>query len=667
MRWHSLGLLLAAVLAVALVAHGAGATTGVSITSFTDPALSSPYPIAAGPDGALWFGNAANGTIGRITTTGTVSTFSTPGNYGATGIAVGSDGALWTASGSVIGRITTGGAMTIFSDPSFAGLANIAAGPDGALWFTYWGTNPYEPPFQHFIGRITTAGALTIFTDPGISFPGGIVAGPDGALWFTEQGGDQIGRITTDGDITEYPLPTTGSGPADITSGPDGALWFTESGFHGHRIAKITTDGDITEFPELPVGETPIDQIEDGYRPMGIVAGPDGALWFTEGSPYIDVNPGKIGRITTAGEVTSYSDPSIDVPTGITTGPDGAVWFTSYGNNRIGRIAIVPPSGCNAAGRVHGDQHFRLLTGRRNVAVHVEADAVCGLDPGEPWRRSAPGEGQGHRRRRRAADRREASRRPRSGGGVACDLHGCGRCRDRRKLERHAVHRGAPRRRQGQPSRHRPGAVRQLRHRDAERVPGRRPRSPHHAMTRTSTAVLAMVAAAAVLAAGAAGGGTTRDFGDAARDAGGGPDIRRVTIADSGGIVTFTITVTGMKAAPAAGVAEAAFQASLDTNRDGKPDYRLVAGVNAGGRYANVVDVAKRRPVPPSWALDYVRRGDTHTFMVGSSDLGGAKSFDIGVSTATWTPAARAPTPTSTPTRPLVCTGSYRPAAEPAA
>ena len=113
-------------------------------------------------------------------------------------------------------------------------------------------------------------------------------------------------------------------------------------------------------------------------------------------------------------------------------------------------------------------------------------------------------------------------------------------------------------------------------------------------MTRTSTSVLAMVAAAAVLTAGAAGRGTTRDFGDAAGDAGGGPDIRRVTIADSGGTVTFTITVTGMKAAPAAGVAEAAFQASLDTNRDGKPDYRLVAGVNASGRYANVVDVAKR-------------------------------------------------------------------------
>ena len=35
------------------------------------------------------------------------------------------------------------------------------------------------------------------------SLPGGIVAGPDGALWFYETGSNRIGRITTDGQITE--------------------------------------------------------------------------------------------------------------------------------------------------------------------------------------------------------------------------------------------------------------------------------------------------------------------------------------------------------------------------------------------------------------------------------------------------------------------------------
>src|SRR5215203_2454606 len=60
------------------------------------------------------------------------------------------------------------------------------------------------------------------------SRPAGITTGPDGALWFTERGGDKIGRITTAGVITEFPLPTAGS-PRGITTGPDGALWFTEA------------------------------------------------------------------------------------------------------------------------------------------------------------------------------------------------------------------------------------------------------------------------------------------------------------------------------------------------------------------------------------------------------------------------------------------------------
>lgn len=56
--------------------------------------------------------------------------------------------------------------------------------------------------------------------------PGSITAGPDGNLWFTE--GEQIGRITPGGTITQYPLPTPSSFVSGITWGSDGTLWFTE-------------------------------------------------------------------------------------------------------------------------------------------------------------------------------------------------------------------------------------------------------------------------------------------------------------------------------------------------------------------------------------------------------------------------------------------------------
>ena len=62
-----------------------------------------------------------------------------------------------------------------------------------------------------------------------VSEPQGITAGPDGNLWFTEFLGNKIGRITTAGVITEFPIPMPFSGPHDITTGPDGNMWFTES------------------------------------------------------------------------------------------------------------------------------------------------------------------------------------------------------------------------------------------------------------------------------------------------------------------------------------------------------------------------------------------------------------------------------------------------------
>ena len=44
------------------------------------------------------------------------------------------------------------------------------------------------------------------------SGPYGITVGPDGALWFTENAGNRIGRISTNGEITEYIVPTSDAG-----------------------------------------------------------------------------------------------------------------------------------------------------------------------------------------------------------------------------------------------------------------------------------------------------------------------------------------------------------------------------------------------------------------------------------------------------------------------
>ena len=208
----------------------------------------------------------------------------------------------------------------------------IASGPDGALWFTA----------GYVIGRITTAGGLSYYPVP-FQPQGAIAGGPDNALWFTGSDGSvgSIGRITPAGDLTQYPTLAMNSFPQAITAGPDGAMWFTESG--ANNIGRITTAGVVQEYP-IP---TP------GSYPIGIAAGPDGALWFTES------NGNRIGRITTTGVIQEFALGSgLTSPNWITKGPDGALWFTelSLPADRIGRITtagvvtsfILSPEGASA-------------------------------------------------------------------------------------------------------------------------------------------------------------------------------------------------------------------------------------------------------------------------------------------------------------------------------
>ena len=205
----------------------------------------------------------------------------------------------------------------------FAVPWGIAAGPDGAVWFAESQGNK--------IGRMTPNGQLTEYplpVDPNLPSyqPENIVTGPDGNLWFTVngQGGPgEIGRVTQAGVFTMYTPPTSYAGPYAITVGPDNAVWFTEDGNKIGRIDPAT--GALREF-EIPTPRA---------IPNGIVAGPDGNIWFTE------ANAGKIGRLSLHGRgmITEFAVPSPGSgPSGIVAGPDGNLWFTEFNTGRIARM-----------------------------------------------------------------------------------------------------------------------------------------------------------------------------------------------------------------------------------------------------------------------------------------------------------------------------------------
>jgi virginiamycin B lyase len=203
-------------------------TTSGAVSHFTPPtADSAPTNIVAGPDGALWFTEAQAGKIARLTTGGAFTEFQT-GAFptSLSGLAVGADGALWysDADVSTIGRLTTAGSFSQFPVPFSSGDAApsfIAPGPQNDLWFVNSSTTAGP------LNQITTSGIDNAFLAKQIA-PSSFVVGPDGVEWFTDFGTNSIGRVTEDGQVTEFPLPTANADPQQIVVGPDGNLWFTE-------------------------------------------------------------------------------------------------------------------------------------------------------------------------------------------------------------------------------------------------------------------------------------------------------------------------------------------------------------------------------------------------------------------------------------------------------
>jgi streptogramin lyase len=171
------------------------------------------------------------------------------------------------------------------------------------------------------LGVISTSGAFS--TVPGLSAPGYGIASSAGDLWVTQPSADEIAKVAPTGSVTEYRL-TQGHLPVGITAGPDGNVWFTEFSDPA-EIGRITPAGASTYFG-LPAGS----------EPSSIASGPDGNLWFTDYG-----NPGGIGRITPSGTITVFTAglTADGHPASVTAGPDGNLWFTESANpGRIGRI-----------------------------------------------------------------------------------------------------------------------------------------------------------------------------------------------------------------------------------------------------------------------------------------------------------------------------------------
>jgi virginiamycin B lyase len=215
-------------------------TAGNIVQDVSITAVSPNLFPTLGPDGNIWFADTRSAQIDRMTPAGQVTLFPAP--FSIAEITPGPDGNLWfDALGQAsIGKITPTGDITVFSNLTNSfGYRGLTAGPNGNLWMTTTGNNnPGE------IVEVNTAGqVVALFSDP--NGPYILTPGRDGNLWFTEAGnrsaasggGANIGSITPQGSITEYPIPTPNSGESDITAGPDGNIWFSE--YAANQIGKV--------------------------------------------------------------------------------------------------------------------------------------------------------------------------------------------------------------------------------------------------------------------------------------------------------------------------------------------------------------------------------------------------------------------------------------------
>lgn len=345
------------VLAVPGVPHAAAdASDGTRFSQIQIPAGFGDLPasvwgekIISGPGGELWTVLGTPSTPGWVhgplVMTENPATGGPPGLETTLGpvqdIAAAPDGTVWCAE--MIGPDQSTPALVRMGDeaafplPAGDGVpTSLATGPDGKLWFA---------AANGFIGELSGA-TVTQYPVPNNGSPSAyhLVAGADGDLWFTQDlpTGSAVGKITPGGAVTMYPLPAGDGGAGGITLGPDGNVWFTEQ----HSVYRVQDNlaYDVSLIVSVtPAGRLSIHPLFDGARAGAITPGPDGNLWIAEGSdPSARTNHGgQVAMISTAGEqLSAFWEPGPSEPLGVAAGSDGGIWFTDSQRRSLIRLGL---------------------------------------------------------------------------------------------------------------------------------------------------------------------------------------------------------------------------------------------------------------------------------------------------------------------------------------
>ena len=171
---------------------------------------------------------------------------------------------------------------------------------------------------------------------------------PGGAVYYTAQATGKLGVLDpASGSVSEIPLGRN-SAPHGVVVGPDGAPWITDGGQNAIvRVDPKTLDVARWALP-ASASNANLNTLTFDRR---------GRVWFTGQSGYY-------GRVDPAsGDVKVWRAPRGSGPYGITTTPAGDVYYASLAGSHIARIdvetgeatIIEPPTRDQGARRVWSD------------------------------------------------------------------------------------------------------------------------------------------------------------------------------------------------------------------------------------------------------------------------------------------------------------------------
>jgi len=173
-------------------------------------------------------------------------------------------------------------------------------------------------------------------------------AAPGGPVWFSAQGSGHLGILHPKSAKVELVPLGEGSAPHGVVAGPDGAPWLTDGGQNAIvRVDPKTREVKAWKLPQ-----------DTGYANLNTaIFDHKGVHWFTGQS-------GVYGRLDPrGGEMKVFKAPKGRGPYGIHVTPDGAVYYASLAGSYIARIdrasgaatVIEPPTPRQGARRLWSD------------------------------------------------------------------------------------------------------------------------------------------------------------------------------------------------------------------------------------------------------------------------------------------------------------------------